>query len=80
MNRFYYEQDGDGQKNSLTNAHYVIDRYADPFGDQHRTDIPPRSSGATMAREGRKLAVQWNKNPPWSVWDTIQAKRDDYKL
>jgi len=79
MKRFYYEQDGDAPKNSLANAHYVIDRYADPFSDQARTDIPLLASGAMMAREGRRVAAQMNEKPPWPVWDTIQAERDGYK-
>lgn len=76
--RFYYEQDGDGPKNSSSNEHYVVDSYADPWSDRIRTDIPHEFSGAAMARKGRKLAAEWNANPPWPVWDTIAAKRDGY--
>jgi ribosomal protein L39E len=65
VKRFYYESDGGpGLK-----THYVVDRYADPMSDQRRTDVKTR-------REGRKLAKQYNANPPWPVWDTIQAERD----
>lgn len=68
MKRFYYESDGDAHDRT----HYVIDRYADPLGDQGRTDVDSR-------REGRALARQWNQNPPWPAWDTIQAERDGYQ-
>lgn len=77
MKRFYYEQDGDAAKNSASNAHYVIDRYADPFGDQYRTDIP-HDTGSAMARTGRRLAAEFNARPPWAVWDTIAAEKDGY--
>lgn len=79
MGRFYYEQDGDCPKNSSHNEHYVVDSYADPCSDQIRTDIPWQLSGAKMRRAGINLAKQFNANPPWPVWDTIAAKRDNYK-
>lgn len=77
MKRFYYEQDGDAPKNSSANAHYVIDSFADPFSDQYRTDIP-HDTGAAMAREGRRLAAEFNAQPPWPVWDTIAAENAGY--
>lgn len=78
--RFYYEQDGDARKNSCANSHYVVDRYADPCSDQARTDVEFQFNGAAMARAGRKLAAEWNENPPWEPWDTIQAERDGYVM
>ncbi len=68
MSRFYHESDGarDGYR-----CHYVVDRYADPLGDQRRTDVGSRG-------EGRWLAREWNINPPWPPWDDIQAARDNY--
>lgn len=79
MKRFYYEQDGDAKKNSSANAHYVVDRYANPMSDQRRTDIPHQFSGAAMRAAGLKLAAKWNDDPPWPVWDTIQYERDGGK-
>lgn len=66
--RYYYESDGD----PWNKTHYVVDKYADPLGDHRRHDVESR-------REGRKLARQWNANPPRPPWDTIQAERDGYK-
>jgi hypothetical protein len=66
--RFYYESDGGPGRKS----HYVVDRYADPGSEQGRTDFDTR-------REARKKAREWNENPPWPVWDTIQAERDGYE-
>jgi hypothetical protein len=65
-NRFYHESDGykPGYR-----THYVVDRYANPLGNQRRTDVGSRG-------EGRKLAREWNLNPPWPPWDDIQADRD----
>lgn len=67
--RFYHESDGDRDGHRW---HYVVDRYADPLGSQRRTDVGSRG-------EARRLAREWNKNPPWLPWDTIQAARDNYK-
>lgn len=67
MRRFYHESDGGpGHK-----FHYVVDRYADPLGDQRRTDVESRGDGLRLARE-------WNTKPPWPAWDDIQARRDGY--
>lgn len=65
MKRFYAESDGGPGHMS----HYVVDRYADPIGDNHRTDC-------NTCREARALARQWNEVPPWPAWDTIQEARD----
>lgn len=69
IKRFYYESDGYKPGYS---THYVVDRYANPMGNQGRTDVGSRG-------EGRKLAREWNRNPPWPPWDDIQAARDNYK-
>lgn len=65
--RFYAESDGDIGNRTF----YVVDKYADPISDQSRTDCE-------SMRAARALARDWNANPPWPVWDTIQAERDNY--
>lgn len=62
--RFYHESDN--------GSHYVVDKYANPLGDDRRTDVESR-------REGRRLAREWNEKPPRPPWDDIQAERDGYK-
>jgi len=74
MERFYYESDGCGTYDRAgRKCHYVVDRFADPLGDQRRTDVESRA-------KGRKLARKWNARPPWPPWDTIQAEREGYKM
>lgn len=70
--RFYAESDGGGIHKTGYQTFYVVDRYADPLGNQRRTDC------ASMGEAG-KLARQWNAAPPWPAWDDIQAKRDNYQ-
>lgn len=65
--RFYYESDG----NLGNKTYYVVDAYADPLGDQKRTDCDSRG-------DARSLARCWNESPPWPPWDIIQAERDRY--
>lgn len=69
--RFYYESDGGGLGKTGRRTHYVVDRYADPLSDEKRTDCESRSGAL-------KLTAQFNENPPWPVWDTVQAERDGY--
>jgi len=69
MLRFYAESDGDPGRMS----YYVVDSYADPLGDHRRTDCASRG-------EARKLAREFNANPPWPAWDTIQEARDKEKV
>lgn len=70
--RFYAESDGGGVGDGHgTKAHYVVDRYADPLGDQRRTDCESRIAA-------RNLAQDWNTQSPWPAWDDIQAARDGY--
>jgi hypothetical protein len=67
--RFYAERDG-GPGPLWA---YVVDRYADPLGEQRRTDCP-------SWRAARQLARQFNAQPPWPPWDTLQAARDNSQL
>ncbi|MHA2043397.1 MAG: hypothetical protein ACW99G_01310 [Candidatus Thorarchaeota archaeon] len=73
--RYYAESDGPPWQ------FYVIDRYGDPMQDHDRTDVVMEdycTRGVGMNR-ARKLAKEFNENPPYPVWDTIQAERDGYK-
>ena len=65
MERFHYESDGG--PGYVT--HYVVDRFADPLGENRRTDFESRREALVAARE-------MNANPPWAIWDTIQAARE----
>lgn len=68
--RFYYESDGASRGDGYQ-THYVVDRYANPLGDNARRDVNSR-------REGRTLARALNKSPDCPPRDTIQAERDGY--
>ena len=71
--RFYAESDNDNR------AIYVVDRYADPLGERGRTDIEWQWTAASTMRAARKLAAEFNADPPWDAWDTIQVGRDGYE-
>jgi len=50
-------------------CYYVVDTYDDPLGERSPVEC------ASM-RAARKLACEFNANPPWPAWDTIQEARD----
>jgi len=82
--RFYFESDGDGPKYSRSNEYYVVDSYGNPSKNQDRIDIKHfgefgSKSGRQMAKEARNLAADYNKNPPWPIWDMKAAKRHGHE-
>lgn len=79
--RYYAESDGGGMYGGPgTWSFYVIDRYGSPWEGHDRTEVctDRHYSRPVGMRIARKIAAEMNENPPYPIWDDVQARRDNY--